>query len=134
VSAAYAYHGKDSSELAAPALDMYPLHQDSGGPSLSDLSATAAQVTAAGKVFYVGEYDWLNHNGGTPLAQYLSGIESPSSGVSGDLYWQLLPHSDSHGYIQHGDGYSLYFYGSTSDLQQRASAVRHLGPSALTLS
>jgi hypothetical protein len=128
IASAYAYHQKYSAELALSNIDMYTLHSNSNGPNQCDLSTTASDVKAAGKVFYVGEYDWQNHNTGSctePLASYLTDIET-TAGVSGDLYWQLIPHDNNHGYLQHTDpnGAGLAFYGNSSDLQTRASDLR----------
>jgi hypothetical protein len=128
IGSAYQYHNKYSAELALSPIDMYSLHSNSGGPNPCDLTSTVASVKGAGKVFYVGEYDWANHNTGTcttPLASYLTDIET-TAGVSGDMYWQLLSHADSYGWMTHNDnnGPALHFPGDTSDMQTRVTELR----------
>jgi hypothetical protein len=90
--------------------------------SVANLNSGASLVQSAGKVYYAGEYDWPNYNGGDSLGSFLSAIEA--NGTANDTFWSLFPHNDTYGYVQHGDGYTLHYPGDTSDMRSRAQALR----------
>lgn len=119
-----------TADLALPACDIYSIH---GYPmSIADLDRFASQTEQAGKSFMVGEYGWknLDKNGGEsgdPLQGYLGKIESLPA-VAGDLYWDLYPHSETHGFVQHRDesnvdAFTLHYPGDTADMRERAQAL-----------
>ncbi|GMA87969.1 hypothetical protein GCM10025868_32190 [Angustibacter aerolatus] len=107
-------------------------------------SATAA---AHGKGYLVGEYDWVNENGGDALPTFLSAVES--NPVNGDLLWALIPHADGGGFANHDDGFQPVLPGPHArpgaavavarrarrhDVGPRRSAVLALAPAQPTLS
>src|SRR5204863_7244024 len=99
--------------------------------SVSDLERYAGQTNSAGKNFFVGEFGWTNIDKdgsptGDPLADYLAAIEA-NAGISGDLYWDLYPHANDHGYVGHEDessvdAFTLHYPGTTPDMRTRAQA------------
>jgi hypothetical protein len=97
---------------------------------LNWLKQDAALAKSMSKVYYVGEYDWQNSQGGQPLADFLNEVEN-NSAISGDLYWELRPHSDNGGFIQHEPPYDLHYGGGTSD--QLKARVQLLVKHAFTL-
>jgi hypothetical protein len=100
----------DPGDLTVPDLDIesphiYPL-------STAALDGIAAQVAAAGKVTVVGEYQW---NNAAELPRFLAAIQQ-NPGISGDIFWHLMPQNDDFGWVQHYDGYQLHFPGDNADV------------------
>jgi len=91
--------------------------------SISALNIQAGEAQRANKVFIAEEYAWNNYGGGDPLPQFLTDIEI-NYAVAGDLIWSLFSHSDSFGYVQHRDGYTLHYPGDTPDMRTRADELR----------
>lgn len=90
---------------------------------IARLREDAAAARRAGKVFIAGEYDWQGLNGGDPLDGFLAAaLATPA--VSGDLFWALMPHLDTFGYVGHDDGYTLHYPGDTPAMRARAGALR----------
>ncbi len=113
-------------ELAIQSIDIYTSHYYP--PSIADLQGQAAMAQDANKVFIAEEYDW-NTNNGDSLYNFLSAIEQ--SNIAGDLYWSLFPHSDTYGYVQQLEHFTLHYPGDTPTIQDR---VRMLRAHAYTLS
>jgi hypothetical protein len=118
-------------DLPLPNCDIYSIH---GYPmSVQDLDKAAAQTQQAGKAFLLGEYGWKNIDkygkpAGDPLTQYLADIESQPV-VAGDLYWDLFPHADDHGFVQHNDepginAFTLHYPGDDTDMRSRVLLLR----------
>lgn len=122
-------HGTDPSctqnclnvpSLSTPSVDMvddhfYPLQ-------LSRVRDSATLAAAHDKALLVGEYDWVNDEGGDPLPAFLSAIaDSPAAG---DLSWTLIPHADTRGFVDHNDGFQLFYPGRNSDEQNRIALLR----------
>ena len=91
--------------------------------SISALNAQAGEAQQANKVFIAEEYAWNNYGGGDPLEKFLSDIEV-NYAVAGDMFWSLFGHSDSFGYVQHHDGYTLHYPGDTPDMLLRVQQLR----------
>lgn len=106
-------------ELALPSIDIYTGHYYP--PSIADLQAQAVLAQSAQKVFIAEEYDW-NTGDGDSLSSFLSAIEQ--SDIAGDLYWSLFPHSDTHGYVQQNEHFTLHYPGDTPDVQARVNILR----------
>ena len=113
-------------ELAIQSIDIYTGHYYP--PSIADLQAQVAMAEGADKAFIAEEYDW-NTDAGDPLYNFLSALEQGNS--AGDLYWSLFPHSDTYGYVQQHEHFTLHYPGDTPALQDR---VRMLRAHAYTLS
>jgi hypothetical protein len=107
----------DPVELAAQNVDCYTDHYYPPKPAMVVASAAAAH--AAGKVFYVGEYSWT----GGGLQTFLKTIEKTYA-CTASLYWSLFPHADDHGYVSHGDGYTLHWPGDTPSQQKSVALLR----------
>lgn len=118
-------------DLPLPNCDIYSIH---GYPmSVADLTVAAKQTAAANKVFLLGEFGWNNQNkygqpAGDPLDAYLAAIEAQPV-IAGDLYWDLYPHDDENGYVQHNDepgvnAFTLHYPGDTQDMRARAALLR----------
>ena len=108
-------------DLQLPDVDIYtgqyyPLN-------ISALNTQAGEAQRANKVFIAEEYAWNNDGGGDPLEKFLSDIEV-NYAVAGDMFWSLFGHSDSFGYVQHNDGYTLHYPGDTPDMRLRVQELR----------
>jgi hypothetical protein len=118
-------------DLPLPNCDIYSIHEYP--MSVAYLKTAAGQTEAAGKAFLVGEFGWSNKDkygqpAGDSLASYLSAIEAQSV-VAGDLYWDLYPHSDDHGYVWHNDEpgvnpFTLHYPGDNIDMRTRSQLLR----------
>src|SRR5581483_3055741 len=111
----------DPAGLAIAEIDLYTTHFYNCTADPGDIARAAAPVAAAGKVFYIGEYDWTQD---TPIAlQIMLKIIEQNPDVSGDLYWSLWGHTDTYGYAG-GDLYSLHVPGDDGGRQQRVGSLR----------
>ncbi|HEY3994013.1 MAG TPA: hypothetical protein VGM01_14190 [Ktedonobacteraceae bacterium] len=118
-----AQHGLQSSTLSVANLDIEDEHEYPRNSAT--LNSDAATVIAQKKAFYVGEFDWSKGQASgdaNSLSSFLSAIET--DGAVGDTFWSLFPHSDSHSYVQHNDGYTLHYPGDTSNMRARAQLLR----------
>ena len=87
----------------------------------TDLLEPALKIFAQQKkVTIIGEFKW---NGDLDLAAYLKRIEDDPR-ISGDLYWDLMPHADDHGFVQHDDNLTLHYPGDTPDMRARVALLR----------
>lgn len=111
----------DSAALSSPHIDMYSLHFYP--MNVDELEAGAAEVAAAEKVFFVGEYDWNNHKGGDDLGDFLGAVRG-NPAIAGDLLWALFGHHDRYGYVHSNGGYKLHYPGETPEMRRRAAALR----------
>lgn len=111
----------DAASLSIPSVDLvddhfYPMR----ATRVRDASAQAAR---AGKAYLIGEYDWVNHDArGDSLPAFLAAVES--SPVAGDLSWALIPHFDGGGFVDHNDGFQLFYPGLTADARDRGQRLR----------
>ncbi len=106
-------------ELTLASIDIYTGHYYP--PSITDLETQAVMAQGAQKIFIAEEYDW-NTSDGDSLSSFLSAIEQ--SNIAGDLYWSLFPHSDSNGYVQQNEHFTLHYPGDTPDIQARVGILR----------
>ncbi|WP_053175754.1 cellulase family glycosylhydrolase [Nonomuraea sp. SBT364] len=104
----------DPDTLAAPGVDIVDVHYYP--PTAERVSADAATVTGAGKVYIAGEYastaataDLL-----TPLAE--------DRNVTGLMSWSLFGHSDRNGFVQHDDGFTLHYPGDDERMRTSVEA------------
>jgi mannan endo-1,4-beta-mannosidase len=98
----------DPGNLAVPDVDIESPHVYPLNPAaISSMNTVAARAAAAGKATVVGEYQWDNP---AQLPAFLTGIER-NPGISGDIFWHLMPQNDLFGWTQHFDGYQLHFPG-----------------------
>ncbi len=87
----------------------------------TDLLEPALKIFAREKkVTIIGEFKW---NGDVDLRSYLQRIEDDPR-ISGDLYWNLMPHADDHGFVQHDDGLTLHYPGDTAQMRARVALLR----------
>ena len=91
--------------------------------SIADLVKEADSAKRAGKVFYLGEYDWNDANGGDSLSSFLTVIESDPE-IAGDTYWELWSHSDLHGYVSNDIQYTLHYPGDTPAMRKSVQLLR----------
>lgn len=108
-----------SNDLQINSIDLYTGHYYP--PDISSFETQLKQANQAGKVFIVGEFDWNTNNGDT-LNNFLAAIQQ--STAAGDLYWSLFPHSDSFGFVQHNEHYTLHYPGDTPDMRRRVCLLR----------
>lgn len=105
----------DPDTLAAPGLDIVDVHYYP--PTVSRVSADAAAVAAAGKVYIGGEY--ASTAASTELLDPL--VEDPN--VTGMLFWSLFGNNDRGGLVPHDDGFTLHAPGATDAERARVSAI-----------
>ncbi|WP_061016449.1 CIA30 family protein [Microbacterium sp. CCH5-D1] len=105
----------DPDTLAAPGLDIVDVHYYP--PTASRVSADAATVAAAGKVYVGGEY--ASTAASTALLDPL--VEDPN--VTGMLFWSLFGNNDRGGLVPHDDGFTLHAPGATDAERARVSAI-----------
>jgi len=96
-------NGVNTAALPIVDVDVYSQHFYPG-PSVLDAEIAAGMAAAAGKAFLVGEFGWK----AATLAPFLAMAQS-NANVSADLYWSLFPHRVDHGFVQHGDSFTLHF-------------------------
>ncbi|GAA5982721.1 hypothetical protein JCM11641_007767 [Rhodosporidiobolus odoratus] len=90
------------------------------------LNKEIALAKAAGKAFFISEYDWTSTGGGASLDSYLSTIESSGSYL-GDMIWNGMGHdSQCCAFVPHSDGYSLYYPNGNSAADQ-ANILKVIG-------
>ncbi|KAI0310840.1 glycoside hydrolase [Amylostereum chailletii] len=78
-------------------------------PNITRLTQGMDLVTAAGRNYVAGEYDWTGLNGGDDLSTFLSTIHRASV-KPGDAFWSLFGHDDACcNYVEHTDGESFYY-------------------------
>ncbi|MEW9552246.1 cellulase family glycosylhydrolase [Nonomuraea sp. NPDC050783] len=104
----------DPDTLAAPGVDIVDVHYYP--PTAERVSADAATVTGAGKVYLAGEYasTAATHELLTPLAG--------NPDVTGMLSWSLFGHGDRNGFVQHDDGFTLHYPGDDERMRALVEA------------
>lgn len=114
-----------ASSVALPSVDMYSGHYYP--MDINYMQTDANTVHAGNKVFFVGEYDWIGKlqpdPGQTTLTNFLSTILATNS-ISGDIFWSLFGHFDTHGFEQHGDHLTLHYPGDDLDMKARVQIIR----------
>ncbi|GAA5841643.1 hypothetical protein JCM9279_000714 [Rhodotorula babjevae] len=103
---------------------------DHGYPrNIGILNKEISLAKAAGKAFFIGEYDWTPTGSSVSLSDYLATIEtSGSSSYMGDMIWSLFgKDAQCCNFIRHRDGYSLYYPdgGSKDDAVNALAVVQH---------
>ncbi|GCE23342.1 glycoside hydrolase family 2 TIM barrel-domain containing protein [Dictyobacter kobayashii] len=111
----------NAAAMKLSSVDMFTQHFYPLSTSLLEADAQVAAYQK--KVFVVGEYDWTGTRGGDELSSFLPIIEQ-NPNISGDLYWSLFSHTDTYGYTQHSDGYTLHYPGDTADQRTRVQALQ----------
>ncbi|MBD8465317.1 CIA30 family protein [Plantibacter sp. CFBP 8798] len=105
----------DPDTLSAPGLDIVDVHYYP--PTAARVSADAATVTAAGKVYMAGEY--ASTAASPALLEPL--VADPN--VTGMLFWSLFGNSDRRGLVPHDDGFTIHAPGATDAERARVSAI-----------
>lgn len=59
-------------------------------------------LACVGQVYVAGEYGWTSGD----VSGFLSAAQG-SPFVAGTQFWSLFPHLDTHGFEQHGDGFTV---------------------------
>jgi len=109
----------DWAVMASSAVDIsdshyYPL-------DVTTVKEDAASVTAAGKVFIVGEYP------STAATDANLSALAADPHVSGMAVWSLFPHADHYGFEQHDDGYTIHAPGDTPAMRATVSSIVRFG-------
>ncbi|KQM13958.1 hypothetical protein ASF83_14095 [Plantibacter sp. Leaf171] len=105
----------DPDTLSAPELDIVDVHYYP--PTAARVSADAATVTAAGKVYLAGEY--ASTAASPALLEPL--VADPN--VTGMLFWSLFGNNDRGGLVPHDDGFTIHAPGVTDAERARVSAI-----------
>eukprot|EP01130_Rhizamoeba_saxonica_P015946 TRINITY_DN7272_c0_g1_i1.p1 TRINITY_DN7272_c0_g1~~TRINITY_DN7272_c0_g1_i1.p1 ORF type:complete len:416 (+),score=76.80 TRINITY_DN7272_c0_g1_i1:2-1249(+) len=111
--------GIDLLALRIETVDIYTGHYYP--MSITEASLDYTAVHEAGKVFYIGEYGWAKGSY-SRFSEFLDVIETLR--VPGDTYWSFFPHLDTHGFVQHNDGYTLHYPGDSPDMEARVKRLR----------
>ncbi|MFF5175658.1 carbohydrate binding domain-containing protein [Micromonospora sp. NPDC000089] len=107
--------GTDPAVLASPHVDISDSHYYP--PTAERIAADAAAATAAGKVYIAGEY-----GSGQATDELLNQVAA-NPDVSGALFWSLFPHHDHHGFVPHGDGFTVHYPGDTPAMREVVGAL-----------
>ncbi|BGP37278.1 hypothetical protein JCM10449v2_001183 [Rhodotorula kratochvilovae] len=96
--------GATAPGLAVAGVDIM---SDHGYPRNTGILAKEIQLAkAAGKAFFIGEYDWTPTGSTVPLSTYLAAIEDSGS-YMGDMVWSLFGKDPQCcDFVKHNDGYS----------------------------
>ncbi|MFC4149867.1 cellulase family glycosylhydrolase [Micromonospora mangrovi] len=108
-------HGVDPAVLASPHVDISDSHYYP--PTAAGIAADAAAATAAGKVYVAGEY-----GSGQATDELLDQVAA-NPDVTGALFWSLFPHHDHHGFVPHGDGFTVHYPGDTPAMRTAVTAL-----------
>ena len=111
-------NGIVDASLASPGVDLYSQHFYPANAAA--MSAAAAKVAGAGKAFVNGEFGWSD--GGTPAAAYLDAFLASPAAVT--AFWSLFPHADWQGFVNHSDGFTVHYPGSTPDMAAFIATAR----------
>ncbi|KAK6954366.1 hypothetical protein Daesc_004333 [Daldinia eschscholtzii] len=95
---------------------MYPVNT-------AKLQADIKLVEAAGRPFFIGEYDWVGGN--TANLQSMFKIIEESPAVAGDTFWSQFGHNapDCKTYVDHSDGLALQ-YGNPKNTANQNSRIQ----------
>ncbi|MBC7724115.1 MAG: cellulase family glycosylhydrolase [Burkholderiaceae bacterium] len=107
--------GVSQPALLAPGLDIVDAHYYP--PTIDRVSADAALVVAARKVYLAGEY-------GSPAAT--TALLEPlaaNTDVSGMFFWSLFPNNDRGGFVPHDDGFTVHYPGETTQSRAEVDAI-----------
>lgn len=105
----------DPDTLAAPNLDIVDVHYYP--PTAERVSADAAAVTDAGKVYIGGEY------ASTAATTELLDAAAADPNVSGMFFWSLFGNNDRGGLVPHDDGFTLHYPGETDRMRESVQAI-----------
>lgn len=109
----------DPDTLAAPDLDIVDVHYYP--PTAERVSADAATVTEAGKVYIGGEY------ASTAASSALLNAAASDENVSGMFFWSLFGNNDRGGLVPHDDGFTLHYPGETDRMRESVGAIEDFG-------
>lgn len=112
-------YGVDPDVLSCPDVDLHSNHYYPS--SRARLVADASLCEAAGKALVIGEYGWSNISADHA---FFEAAEERAHVVAGTAFWSTFPHRDSHGFVQHNDGFTFHYPGDDSAMQRFASMAR----------
>lgn len=105
----------DPDTLAAPGVDIVDVHYYP--PTATKVAADAATITDAGKVYIAGEYG-SNSASGDLLDPLVDNLD-----VTGMMLWSLFGHNDRGGFVEHDDGFTLHYPGTTEKMRSQVAAI-----------
>jgi hypothetical protein len=95
-------NGIVDASLLSPSVDLYSQHFYPA--SASALVSAASRVAAQNKVFINGEFGWVGVN----TTAFLDTVVATQN-VTASMFWSIFPHSDSHGFVNHSDGFTVHY-------------------------
>lgn len=107
--------------LALADVDVHTVHLYRCQVSDDVIVAAAQKVSRAGKVFWIGEYDW--HQRRVADLQSLLATALGTDEIQGDLLWNLWGHDDTAGLVIH-EKFDFFAPGWTPEREQRVAALR----------
>lgn len=109
----------DPDTLAATDLDIVDVHYYP--PTAQRVSADAATVANAGKVYIAGEY------ASTAATTELLSAAAADPQVSGMFFWSLFGNNDRGGFVPHDDGFTLHYPGGSEREADSVAAIQAYG-------
>lgn len=109
----------DPDTLAAQDLDIVDVHYYP--PTAERVSADAATVADAGKVYIAGEY------ASTAATAGLLDAAAADENVSGMFFWSLFGNNDRGGFVPHDDGFTLHYPGDSARERESVQAIEAYG-------
>jgi hypothetical protein len=115
-----------TTEYTSPFIDMYTNHYPA---SAASIAKDVAFLKPYNKVYYIGEYTWINVAGKlngygpaasdlTKLQNYFAVTEEKNNGVTGDLFWDMYYPGG------HNDSYVFSWPGTAEYMKQAAVAIK----------
>lgn len=112
-------NGIVDASLLSPSVDLYSQHFYPA--SASALVSAATRVAAQNKVFINGEYGW--NDGSVNITAYLDTVVATQN-VAASLFWSIFPHADSHGFVNHSDGFTVHYPGDNAIMTNFINTAR----------
>jgi hypothetical protein len=110
-------YGVDPQSLPSPHVDLY---SDHFYPiDVNRLKTGSALAAAAGKAYIAGEFGWTSGD----VTGFLDTVVADTN-ISGTMYWSLFPHLDTHGFVEHNDGFTVHYPGDNSGMAALIATVR----------
>ena len=108
--------GVDEASLVSPLVDLVDVHYYP--PTAELLSADAARVASAGKVYIAGEYGSISAE--TELLR--AAAVDPS--IGGMFFWSLFGRREDGSFVEHDDGFTLHYPGTDDGMRANVAAIQ----------
>ncbi len=118
------HYGVDTAAAGLSTIDLCGAHFNSTAYKMTgEVLHQQVEKLAGKRPYIIGEFDWQEHHSGGDLTGFLREVLS-NTNIAGATYWSLFGHTDTYGYVQHNDGFTLHYPGDTPEMRNRAIALR----------